>query len=42
MIAEDTKTRLLGVGLDVLSRGGLGKLSLGRVAQASGLSKGAP
>jgi len=34
-----TKMRLLDAGLDVLSQDGLGGLSLGRVAEAAGLSK---
>ena len=34
-----TKTRFLESGLDLLSRGGLSGLSLGRVAEAAGLSK---
>ena len=36
---RDTKAKLLGSGLDLLSRDGLGGLSIGRVADRAGLSK---
>jgi AcrR family transcriptional regulator len=39
MTNESTKKRLLKVALDMLSQDGLGGLSIGRVAEAAGLSK---
>ena len=39
MKGESTKARLLEAGLDMLSQDGLSGLSLGRVAEAAGLSK---
>ncbi|HEX3971936.1 MAG TPA: TetR family transcriptional regulator [Stellaceae bacterium] len=39
MTGKDTKARLLEAGLDMLSQYGLSGLSLGRVAEATGLSK---
>jgi AcrR family transcriptional regulator len=39
MTNESTKTRLLKAGLDMLSQDGLSGLSIGRVAEAAGLSK---
>jgi AcrR family transcriptional regulator len=39
MKGEGTRTRLLEVGLDLLSQDGLSGLSIGRVAEAAGLSK---
>lgn len=39
MTSESTKARLLSAGLDLLSQDGLSGLSIGRVAEAAGLSK---
>jgi AcrR family transcriptional regulator len=39
MTSESTKARLLKAGLDMLSQDGLSGLSIGRVAEATGLSK---
>ena len=39
MSVNSTRAKLLEVGLDVLSRSGVGGLSIGRVAEAAGLSK---